>query len=150
MTRGWPLLLAIATASCTSGALEPAPLDTRNEACAACRMAVSEARFAAQIASPGELPRFFDDIGCLASFVKAGRAPADAVAFVSDHQTGAWVRAADALYTRVPGLATPMGSRLVAHATAASRDRDPVARGGAPVPAAELFGPWSGAAGAVR
>ncbi|HSD26932.1 MAG TPA: hypothetical protein VLL75_06480 [Vicinamibacteria bacterium] len=104
-------------------------------------MAVSRAVFASQLVAPGELPRFFDDLGCLANFVKAGKAPAGAVAFVADHRTKAWVRADRAVYTRVPGLETPMGSHVVAHADAASRDQDAEALGGTPVPVSELFGP---------
>jgi hypothetical protein len=33
----------------------------------------------------------------------------------------------------VPSLETPMGSHIIAHATEASRDADPAARGGEPV-----------------
>ena len=119
---------------------QPAPLDTRNEQCASCRMAVSSAVFASQLVAPGEVPRFFDDLGCLAGFLEAGKAPAGAVAFVADHRTKAWIRADRAVYTRVPGLDTPMGSHVIAHADAASRDSDPDARGGAPVSPAEIFG----------
>jgi copper chaperone NosL len=104
-------------------------------------MAVSSAVFASQLVAPGELPRFFDDLGCLAGFVKAGKAPAGAVAFVADHRTKAWVRADRAVYTRVPGLETPMSSHVVAHADAASRGQDSDARGGTSVAASELFGP---------
>jgi len=137
-------------AACSTGPLEPAALDTRNEACASCRMSVSDARFAGQLVAPGELARFFDDIGCLASFVKAGRAPQGAAAFVADHRNKAWVRADRAVYTRVPGLATPMGSHLVAHADAASRDQDGDAREGTPVPAADIFGPAGPPVGSAR
>jgi copper chaperone NosL len=133
-------LLALGLAACAAGPPQPQPLDTRNEACASCRMPVSEARFAAQIVAPGELPRFFDDLGCLADYLKAGRAAAGATAFVADHRTQAWVRADRAVYTRVPALATPMGSHVIAHADASSRALDDVARGGATVAAAELFG----------
>ena len=63
------------------------------------------------------------------------------MAFVADHRTRAWVRADLAVYSRVAGLATPMGSRVVAHADAASRDQDPDARGGTSVTPHELFGP---------
>ena len=133
------LALLIVLAGCAGGALEPAPLDTRQEACAACRMAVSEARFAAQIVAPGEVPRFSADLGCLASYLKAGRAPQHAAVFVADHRTRAWVRGQDATYTRVPELATPMGSHLIAHADAASRDQDPAARAGTPVARSEVF-----------
>jgi len=91
--------------------------------------------------APGENPRFFDDLGCLADFLKAGKAPSRAVAFVADHRTKAWVRADRAVYTRVPGLETPMGSHVIAHADAASRDADADARGGSPVAVSEMFGP---------
>ena len=136
------LVLLAALAEACGGAPEPAPLDTRNEQCASCRMAVSDARFASQLVAPGELPRFFDDIGCLADHLKGGKAPAGAMAFVADHRTKAWVRADRAVYTRVAGLETPMGSHLIAHADAASRDADPDARTGQPVAAAELLGTW--------
>jgi copper chaperone NosL len=132
--------LVAALAACASRPPEPAPLDTRNEQCAVCRMPVSEARFASQVVAPGELPRFFDDLGCLASAVEGGKLPVGAVAFVADHRTRAWIRADRAVYTRVPGLATPMGSHLIAHADAASRDQDQDARAGTPVSPAELFG----------
>jgi len=136
------VVLAALAAACGGGAPEPAALDTRNEQCASCRMAVSDGRFASQLVAPGELPRFFDDLGCLADYWKAGKAPAGALAFVADHRTKAWVRADAAVYTRVPGLATPMGSHVIAHADAASRDADGDARTGQPVSAVELLGTW--------
>jgi copper chaperone NosL len=143
-------VVALATVACGGGAPEPAALDTRNEACASCRMAVSSAAFAAQLVAPGELPRFFDDLGCLGDYLKAGKAPAGATAFVADHRTKAWIRADRALYTRVPGLETPMSSHVIAHADIASRDADPVARAGEPLAAVELFGPGGSPAGAAR
>jgi len=135
------LTLALLAVACGSGEPEPAPLDTRNEQCASCRMAVSSAVFASQLVAPGELPRFFDDLGCLGDYLKAGKAPPGATAFVADHRTKAWVRADGAVYTRVPGLETPMGSHVIAHADGASRDQDADAREGTPVAATELFGP---------
>jgi copper chaperone NosL len=142
--------LSAAILACGGGEPRPASLDTRNERCAGCRMAVSEARFASQLVAPGEVPLFFDDLGCLAGYVKAGRAPARAVAFVADHRTREWVRADRAAYTRVPGLQTPMGSHVVAHADAASREADPDATAGTPVPAGELFGPAGPPVGEAR
>ena len=139
-SRAHGVTIALLALACRIGDPEPAVLDTRAEQCAWCRMAVSTAVFASQLVAPGELPRFFDDLGCLAGYLKAGRAPSGATAFVADHRTRAWVRADRGVYTRVEGLETPMGSHLIAHADAASRDQDPDARGGTPVPAAELFG----------
>jgi copper chaperone NosL len=143
-------VVSLATVACGGGTPEPAALDTRNEACASCRMSVSSTAFASQLVAPGELPRFFDDLGCLADYLKAGKAPAGATAFVADHRTKAWIRADRAVYTRVPGLETPMGSHAIAHADAGSRDADKDARTGAPLPAAELFGPGGPPVGAAR
>lgn len=134
-------ILAVALVGCQRGPTPPAALDTRNETCALCRMVVSDAPFAAQLVAPREEPRFFDDLGCLRDFLRERPAPPRGVAYVADHRTGAWVRAASALYTRVPGLATPMASHLIAHADAASRVADAGARGGTPLTAAEVFGP---------
>lgn len=135
------LALTLLTA-CASGPPQPAALDTKNTECAHCRMIVSDIHYAAQIVAPGEEPRFFDDVGCLRDYLKGGGAvPTGAVAFVADHRTGEWVKAADAVYTKIVGYSTPMDSGLIAHASVASRDADPGARGGGRVGAADVFGP---------
>jgi copper chaperone NosL len=132
--------LGLALAACAPATLGPAPLDTRNDACAWCRMAVSTPRFAGQLVVSGEEPRFFDDLGCLAAYVERNGAPGRRwAAWVADHRTGEWVAAGLAVYTHVPALDTPMSSHLVAHAGAASRDQDPEARGGTPVAFATLL-----------
>jgi copper chaperone NosL len=120
----------------------PAPLDTRNDACAECRMAISDARLAAQIVAPAEEPRFFDEVGCLRAYLKAHpQHLPGATAYVADHRTGAWVPAVGAVYVRVPGLQTPMGGAILAHADAASRDQDDRAQGGTAMTPDEVFGP---------
>ena len=136
------LALASALAGCGRGPAAPVQPDTKHDACGWCRMAVSDLRFAAQLVAPSEEPRFFDDVGCLATFLKAGGAPAKGqVAYVADHRTKQWVRATSAVYTKVAGLQTPMNSFLLAHADAASRDADESAGGGTPLTAQQVFGP---------
>ncbi|MFI5120257.1 MAG: nitrous oxide reductase accessory protein NosL [Thermoanaerobaculia bacterium] len=128
--------------ACSRGPAAPSALDTKNERCGWCRMAVSDARFAAQLVAPSEEPRFFDDVGCLATFLKSGGAPANGqIAYVADHRTKSWVRASQAVYTKKAGLETPMGSGLIAHVDAASRDADPEAAGGIPAGVRDVFGP---------
>jgi copper chaperone NosL len=126
--------------SCGSGEAPPATLDTANETCSFCRMPVSDPRLAAQIAAPGEEPAFFDDIGCLRDFLRGRRSSPGAIAYVVDRRTGSWVRSADAVYSRCPSIETPMGSHLVAHADASSRDGDAAISGCAPITAKEVFG----------
>lgn len=130
----------MALLGCTAGGQQPATLDPKNDACAQCRMVVSDQRFASQVVAPGQEPRFFDDLGCLRTFLKAGAVPQGAIAFVADHRTKEWVEAATAIYVRNPQVMTPMGSHLLAYADEASREADPAGKG-TRVPSAELFGP---------
>jgi copper chaperone NosL len=131
----------IMIAACRTGWEPPAPLDTASESCRSCRMAVSQVRFAAQIVAPGEEPAFFDDVGCLGAYLASpGPLGRGAIAYVADHRTGEWVPAADAVYTRVADLQTPMGSHLIAHADSASREADAAARGGVIADPKEIFG----------
>ena len=133
--------LSIAAAvSCAQDRTSPATLDPAHDDCASCRMRVSDQRFAGQIVAPGDEPRFYDDLGCLANDIKERSRPAGAVAYVADHRTREWVRAANAVYVRVPALQTPMYSHLIAHASVQSRDGDPEARGGEPITAGQVFG----------
>lgn len=108
-------LLAVALA-CSTQPPQPARLEIGNETCQFCRMVVSDRRFAAQIVANGHEPLFFDDIGCLANFVNQGEVPSNAVAYVADYREDAWVPAREALYSRCPGLASPMNSGIVASA----------------------------------
>jgi copper chaperone NosL len=105
------------------------------------RLPVSDARLAAQIVAPGEEPKFFDDIGCLRDHLIRTPALRGSTAFVADHRTGVFIRASQALITRCPAVETPMGSHLLAHTDAASRDADPAAEGGTPVLPREILGP---------
>jgi copper chaperone NosL len=136
------LIFSFLLAACSQGTPQPASLDTANEVCRHCRMAVSSQRFAAQLTAPGEEPLFFDDVGCLRDFLAGRRqGPRGEIAYVADHRTRVWAPAASAVYTRLDALETPMGSHLVAHADKASRAADGAVRGGVPLTAAEVFGP---------
>ena len=149
MRIGLLLALAVGLVACASGPPVPVEIDTRNDHCDSCRMAISDQRFAAQVVAPGEEPKRFDDVGCLRDWL--GRDPQlapGAVAFVADHRTRAWVRAADATYARGPGLSTPMASGIVAWADDASRASDPEAAGAVVVPLADVFGPAGPPSGA--
>jgi copper chaperone NosL len=148
------LLLTTALVSCVGGPARPAALDPRGDACAWCRMTVSDPSLAAQIAAPSEEPKFFDDIGCLVDYLAQTRPRAEGeIAYVVDHHSGAWIPASKALYTRNPAFSTPMGSHLIAHADAASRQGDSAVAGGSPATVSDIFGPAGppdGSAGASR
>jgi len=129
----WSVVIVGLLAACAANTAQPAAIDTKNDACRHCRMMVSDVRVAAQIVAPGEEPLFFDDIGCLRDYLASTSAAADAVVYVADHRTGAWVDATQAVFTKSATIETPMGSGIIAHADAASRDADDAARGGSGV-----------------
>ncbi len=134
-------LTALLVASGCSGA-GPAPLDTRNEACSWCRMAISDPRFAAQLVAASEEPRFFDDVGCLATYLRSRRDwPKGARAYVADHRHQGWIEAGAAVYTRVEAIETPMGSHIVAHADATSLAQDAEVKAGTRLSLVDVFGP---------
>jgi copper chaperone NosL len=98
-------------------------------------MTVSQPEFASQLLVDGELPKFFDDLGCLHSYLTATTpGPEGGVIFVTDHRSREWVRADTAVYTRAPAVATPMASHLVAHATTAFKGGGTALTGTTPVP----------------
>jgi copper chaperone NosL len=142
MRRTAPAALGlVAVLACTRGPPTPAPLDTHNDACASCRMLVSDPRTAAQLVAPGEEPLFFDDVGCLARYLAEHPPRQGAVAYVADHRTRTWVPAVSATYTLQPSASTPMGSHVLAYQDATSRDADPPAKGGRSLTVRDLFGP---------
>ncbi len=104
-------------------------------------MVVSDPTFASQLVAPYEEPRFFDDMGCLRNYLAATPTlPAQARVYVADHRTTAWIAAERAVYTRVGALTAAMGSHIIAHASADSRDADPAAEAGVPVDTQTAFG----------
>ncbi len=140
MKAGATLLLVAMAAACAPGPPPPAALDTANESCRFCRMAISERRFAAQIVAPGEVPLFFDDLGCLRDYLaEAGEVAGGATTYVAVDASGAWRRAEEAVYSRSPAVSTPMGSHLLAYASAAARAADTAAGGAQPLAFAEAF-----------
>jgi copper chaperone NosL len=144
-TLGWALVWLI---GCSQGPTPPAPLASDTESCRHCRMLVSQVGVAAQLVAPGEEPLFFDDIGCLRDFLRdAKELPRGTIAYVADHRSQDWVAAAAAIYSRVDGLETPMGSHLIAHADRSSLAADRAARGAATLTPKEVFGPAGPPAG---
>ena len=113
-----PLLLA-----CARGASRPpSPIELRpgEDACAECRMFVTDPRFAVQVHAADGALRWFDDLGCWLAREEHAQPP-EAV-FVGDVATGAWVRGDQGFAVRVPGLDSPMGYGWAVHGSAAAAE----------------------------
>jgi copper chaperone NosL len=139
--------IAIVLVACAGGGVSPVDFDSAHEPCRFCRMTGSNGRSAAQIVAPQQEALYFDDIGCLRSYIKrTGAVPSGAAIYVADHQTGAWTHADRAIYTFNERIATPMSSHLLAHESKASHDADPDTRDGRALQIADVFSgvpvPW--------
>lgn len=123
------LAAALAFSACARSSGGPPEIHYGRDACARCGMIVSEERFASGYVGPGGETVAFDDLGEFLAFVSLN--PALAVqSYVHDAQDGRWLRASSAVFVKLPGLATPMGSGYAAFSSQA-RARDFARRQGA-------------------
>lgn len=116
------LLLAVTLViACAAGELQPAKPDA-STSCAACRMMVSDLRFAGQLIAHGEEPRFFDDIGCMRNYLEDHRSDAEWRGFVTDYRTHQWTAIERANFWKCKSIETPMASHIVASASKPADD----------------------------
>jgi len=109
---GCGIATVIVLAQCQRRATEPVAIEA-NDMCSFCRMSISEKRYAAElIDEQGEVFKF-DDIGCMANFVKRNTAKVHAT-FVMDFDRREWLKAENAFYVRSSELKPPMNGGIVA------------------------------------
>jgi copper chaperone NosL len=108
------LLIASWLSGCGQPKLEPVEI-AAEDMCAFCRMAISEKRYAAEFLNQDGDAFKFDDIGCLASYLKARQGRADVAAyFVADYDTRQWINAEQAYFVQSGEFKTPMSGGIVA------------------------------------
>lgn len=106
------LSFALLSAGCTAAEVRPVELYPE-DMCAACRMAISDARFASEIIETDGTVSKFDDIGCLLKFREKSSQPQIAAIFLKDYETLAWVPYEKSTIVET-GVSTPMASGRVA------------------------------------
>ena len=129
-------LLALAAPACrkeTPWPPPPAEVHLGEDDCSACKMIISEERFAAQVRTRAGGVTLFDDLGCLLEKGAAAHADPEGV-FVRafDHDAGSagkagasaplrgssgWVRGDEAFVVRSRGIRSPMGYGFAAFAS---------------------------------
>ena len=108
------LFALLALANCQTKRIEPVAI-VAEDACSYCRMAISEKQFAAEFVDSESTAFKFDDIGCLANFIKKQKNSAKPVAyFVMDFENREWVKAENAFYVRTSEVSTPMNGGIIA------------------------------------
>ena len=113
------LLLAAALSACAPARPGgPPTVRLGVDPCARCGMIVSEERFAGGYIDDEGRSVVFDDPGELLAALEAQPA-LRARSFVQDAGGAGWVPAAAAVFKKIPGLPTPMGSGVAAFKDAA-------------------------------
>ena len=110
------VLAFAAAAGCASSEIRPVELYAE-DACAMCRMAVSDPAFASEIITlDGDVLKF-DDLRCLENYRREHATLRIRAIFVKDYETRAWLPYERSVMVRT-SIATPMGSGTIAAASA--------------------------------
>lgn len=107
-------------AGCSETAIDGPP-DIRfgQDECVHCGMIISDDRCAAAAIVQIDGQRryaLFDDIGDLFEYERSQKDISVLSRYVRDYDSRQWIDAGQAQFVRIPGLATPMGSGLIAYA----------------------------------
>jgi copper chaperone NosL len=95
----------------------PPAIRLGEEACARCRMIISDERFAAALITPEGETLKFDDMGCMIQHESSGVGPATAY-WIRDFGGNGWLNARDAVFLHSKTISSPMGFGLAAGPTA--------------------------------
>lgn len=115
------LLLMTVLAGCGDETTGPATIHWDRDVCERCRMMISDRRFPAQARDAKGRAHLFDDFGDMVMWLKEqDLLNAPVLLYVTDLESGAWLDARNARYSR--GHHTPMGFGLAAHAKGGDMD----------------------------
>lgn len=99
---------------CGTDISRPPTVRYGEEACAHCRMIISDDRFAAALVTKGGESLKFDDVGCLVEREADQGAPTGSIYWVRDFDGGGWLDARSASYVHSAKVQSPMGYGLTA------------------------------------
>ncbi|HEY7785608.1 MAG TPA: nitrous oxide reductase accessory protein NosL [Pyrinomonadaceae bacterium] len=98
---------------CATSKVEPVDLQPE-DVCARCKMAISEKQYAAELIDVEGQAFKFDDISCMADFIKSKRVSSVSAYFVMDFDARQWIKGEDAFFMRSTELKTPMNGGIIA------------------------------------
>lgn len=119
MTRALRFMaLALVAAACAASG--PVPIVFDSDACAQCRMQISDTRFGAELVTKRGRVVKFDAIECFREYEKQAASANDVASrwVIDFSHPGTFIPATEAWYVAVPGGKSPMGKGLLA-----TRDR---------------------------
>ncbi len=123
---GWALGMAgltVVASACSDAVPSPVPIPLGQTACVRCRQVILSLDAAAEAIYPDAPPRFYDDLGCLATDPVANRPGAQF--YVQQAGGRGWVRVEDITFASPPGAQTPRGFNYLAYPEEESRNLAP-------------------------
>lgn len=115
--------------------VQPRPINFGKDYCSFCKMTLTDKRFGAEAVTKKGKIFVFDDLHCIAEWVKADKAKYDDVAMwltVDFTQNGKLIDATKAMYLESPQLKSPMGSNTASFEHQADFDKEKIATNGEP------------------
>ncbi len=91
---------------------KPQAIET-HDVCTSCKMAISQARYAAQVVDKDGNAYKFDDIGCLLRYLREHN-PAQPRVYVMDYENQQWLAVESAVFVKSQAVESPMASGLAA------------------------------------
>ena len=96
--------------SCSNDSREgPSEIYFGEDICERCKMIISEKNFASQIRLNDGTSAKFDDTGCMIHYIHTHEPKQIESIYVTDYDSGEWVRADNAHYVWTENISTPMG-----------------------------------------
>ncbi len=115
-----------------------------HDACASCRMAISQPQYAAQVVDKDGNAHKFDDIGCMLRYLKGHGLPKSRI-YVMDYVNRQWLEAERAVFVQSDAIESPMASGLAAFPDQPAAQQFLKNRSGQKLRFAELIGREPGA-----
>ena len=109
----WLIAAGVLAGCQPTGANRPPTVRFGEEACAECRMIISDERFAAAVVTATGEAFKFDDIGCVIEHETDQIRP-DVAYWVRDFRSREWLNAREATFVHSASIASPMGFGLAA------------------------------------
>jgi nitrous oxide reductase accessory protein NosL len=115
------LAVVLAGTACETPSPQPVEIDAA-DICAQCKMAISERRYAAELADADGIVKF-DNVDCMVRYALARNLKEKATAwFVMDSNGKNWLDARQALLVRSASIPGPMGNGVLAERDHAAAD----------------------------
>lgn len=120
LTAGIIALAMITLSSCNSG---PRPIRIGQDACAFCKMTISDKRFGAELVTDKGKIFVFDDVHCITAYAKQNSSVELGTVYLTNFENGELLKSDNAVLWRSEKLRSPMGSNIAAFPSASSLEK---------------------------